>query len=328
MIMHYYYTSYIKLYATNMSFVKFIEVEEDRSGQRIDNFLLAKVGNIPKTLVYRWLRKGEVRVNKGRIKPTYRVQAGDLVRIPPVNIETKAPIKHLTKENLVYLEDCILYEDSDFLVLNKPSGLAVHGGSGIDSGLIERLRILRPYAKKLELVHRLDRETSGCILIAKKYSILTYFHQQLIEHNINKVYHALVAGCWSVAITKIDKPLKKNIASSGERFSIISEDGKPSITTVDILKSYQDTTLLAASPKTGRTHQLRVHLKSEGCPIIGDDKYGDRYINQQFQKKGIKRLLLHAYQLIFIHPKTNEKICITAPYDKIFSLISTDEMFK
>lgn len=301
-----------------MSSVRFIEVDEDRNGQRIDNFLISQVGNIPKPLVYRWLRKGEVRVNKGRIKPIYRVRTGDIVRIPPVSLDSKPMPKNLTKENLSYLEEFVLYEDNDFLVLNKPSGLAVHGGSGIDSGLIERLRILRPYAKKLELVHRLDRETSGCILIAKKYSILTYFHQQLIGHKINKIYHAVVEGDWPKTVTKIDKPLKKNIASSGERFCVVSHDGKPSITTVNIIKTFKDATLLEASPKTGRTHQLRVHLLSEGCPIIGDNKYGNREINQNFYKKGVKRLLLHAYQLEFIHPKTNEKVSIIAPYDAAY----------
>ena len=302
-----------------MSLVKYIEVEEDRNGQRIDNFLLSQVGNIPKALVYRWLRKGEVRVNKGRIKPTYRVQAGDVIRIPPVKLEPKAVIEKLTSKDLTYLEDCIVFEDKDLLILNKPSGLAVHGGSGIDSGLIERLRVLRPLAKKLELVHRLDRETSGCLMIAKKYSVLTKLHQDLIQHNIKKTYHALVVGKWPKALNKIDQPLKKNIASSGERYSKVANDGKESITTVKIREQYSQSTLLEACPLTGRTHQLRVHLKYGGCPIIGDEKYGQKIINQEYTKQGINRLLLHAYKLDFIHPNTEKRICITAEYDQKFN---------
>jgi 23S rRNA pseudouridine955/2504/2580 synthase len=269
-------------------------------------------------LVYRWLRKGEVRVNKGRVKQTYRVQAGDIIRIPPFQLEQENTIQYLKPSDLSYLEDKILYEDGDFLIMNKPSGLAVHGGTGIDSGLIERLRVLRPTAKKLELVHRLDRDTSGCIIIAKKYSILTYFHEQLREHKIKKLYHALVVGQWPKAVHKIDQPLKKNVASSGERFTRVDPEGKESLTTVRILEKYNDTTLIEARPHTGRTHQLRVHLKYGGCSIVGDSKYGQKDINSIFQKKGVKRLLLHANQLTFDHPKSGEKISFMAPYDKQF----------
>jgi 23S rRNA pseudouridine955/2504/2580 synthase len=246
------------------------------------------------------------------------VQAGDIIRIPPVQLEPKKLIQNLNQVNLSYLEDMILYEDPDFLIINKPTGLAVHGGTGIDSGLIERLRILRPTAKKLELVHRLDRDTSGCIIIAKKYSVLTYFHAQFKEHKIKKLYHALVVGNWPKAVHKIDQPLKKNVASSGERFTHIASDGKESLTTVRIIEKYNSTTLLEARLHTGRTHQIRVHLKYVGCPIVGDSKYGQKDMNLTFHQAGVKRLLLHANQLTFTHPKSGEKVSVLAKYDEQF----------
>ena len=304
-----------------MQKVQHITVIKDREGQRIDNFLLAHVGKIPKSLVYRWLRKGEVRVNKKRVKQTYRVVCDDIVRIPPVFLEPNTSEEKLKKLDFSYLEDFILYEDKDFIVMNKPTGLAVHGGSGLDSGLIERLRVLRPNEKKLELVHRLDRDTSGCILIAKKYSILTYFHEQLRERKVKKVYHALVSGLWPKSITKIDKPLKKFVPSSGERFVRVDQEGKASLTTTRVLESFSDCTLVQASPHTGRTHQLRVHLQSVGHPILGDRKYSKRELDKPFMDKGLNRLFLHAYELTFIKPGTDESMTIRAEYDAVLEKV-------
>jgi 23S rRNA pseudouridine955/2504/2580 synthase len=304
-----------------MQKVQHITVIKDREGQRIDNFLLAHVGKIPKALVYRWLRKGEVRVNKKRVKQTYRIVCDDIVRIPPVFLEPNTSEEKLKKLDFSYLEDFILYEDKDFIVLNKSTGLAVHGGSGLDSGLIERLRVLRPNEKKLELVHRLDRDTSGCILIAKKYSTLTYFHEQLRERKVKKIYHALVSGSWPKSITKIDKPLKKFVPSSGERFVRVDQEGKASLTTTRILENFPECTLVQASPHTGRTHQLRVHLQSVGHPILGDRKYSRRELDKPFMDKGLNRLFLHAYELTFIKPGTDESMTIRAEYDAVLEKV-------
>lgn len=309
--------------------VQYIEVQDDRLGQRIDNFLVTYLDNVPKSLVYRWLRKGEVRVNKGRVKPTYRLKQDDVIRVPPVETKVKPVLERLTVDDVKYLERFILYEDKDLMVLNKPFGLAVHGGSNIDSGLIERLRILRPYAKKLELVHRLDRETSGCLLIAKKYSVLTFLHQQLRDGKMQKIYHAVVQGAFPNKLTQINKPIKKNIAASGERFSIIAQDGKVSLTKLRLLKNHNHLSLLELMPITGRTHQLRIHLKSVGYPILGDDKYN---ITQSNNIHKAKRLMLHARSLSFIHPQDQKLMTIDAEHDGYFKemleLIDASEIAK
>ena len=296
--------------------VQYITVSNDREGQRIDNFLIAYVGKVPRSLIYRWLRKGEVRVNKKRIKQTYKLKENDIVRIPPVSVEAKISLEQLNKYDFNYLEKRIIYENSDYMIVNKPSGLAVHGGTGINVGLIEQLRVIRPNEKKLELVHRLDRDTSGCILVAKKYSILTYFHQLLRERKVKKNYHALVFGHWPKAVSKIDKPLKKFIPSSGgERFVRIDKEGKPSLTTISVIEKFENCTLVNASPHTGRTHQLRVHLQSVGHPILGDRKYSRREYDQKFIEVGLKRLFLHAKELVFIPPGSEIKKSFIAPYD-------------
>lgn len=299
--------------------VQYVTIDNDRVGQRIDNFLISALGKIPKACVYRWLRKGEVRVNKKRIKQTYRLQESDIVRIPPMFFDEQISEKKLKNYNFSYLEKLIIYEDNDFMILNKPHGLAVHGGTGINIGLIEQLKHIRPNEKKLELVHRLDRDTSGCILIAKKYSILVYFHQQLRDRKIIKNYHALVYGAWLNSNTSINKPLKKFVPKSGERFVRVHPDGKESITTVSVLKRFNNCTLVNASPKTGRTHQLRVHLQSEGHPILGDVKYSREEFDNEFIKFGLKRLFLHANELIFTLPNCNTVRSFTASYDNSLS---------
>lgn len=297
--------------------VQLLVISEDEAGQRLDNFLLAKLKGVPKSLIYRIVRKGEVRVNKGRVKPDYKLQADDMVRVPPVRVAEKneAPIStKLTK--VAELEQHILYEDEVLLVINKPSGIAVHGGSGLSFGVIEALRALRPEARFLELVHRIDKDTSGILLVAKKRSALRNLHQQLREKIVNKDYLALVRGQWQAHCKVVKAPLNKNELASGERIVRVSEEGKPSETRFAIEERYVNATLIKASPITGRTHQIRVHTQFAGHPIALDDKYGDRSFDQKMEQLGLHRLFLHAYAIRFIHPKTEEEMHITAPLDK------------
>lgn len=296
--------------------VQFFTISDDEAGQRLDNFLLAKLKGVPKSLIYRIVRKGEVRVNKGRVKPDYKLQADDMVRIPPVRVAEKNETPISTKLNKVAeLEQHILYEDDVLLVLNKPSGIAVHGGSGLTFGVIEALRALRPQARFLELVHRIDRDTSGILLVAKKRSALRNLHEQLREKIVQKDYLALVRGQWQSHTKIIKAPLLKNELASGERIVRVSEEGKPSETRFSIEERYPTATLIKASPITGRTHQIRVHTQFAGHPIALDDKYGDREFDQKMQNIGLHRLFLHAYAIRFIHPKTEEQMIITAPLD-------------
>ncbi|MCF6776633.1 RluA family pseudouridine synthase [Thiotrichales bacterium 19X7-9] len=301
-----------------MTHINYIEVDE-RQGQRIDNFLLSYFHyKAPKSLIYRLIRKGVIRVNKKRITPSYKLQLGDIVKIPNIEINQteKQPI---SIEKAEFLEHCILFEDEYLIVLNKPYGLAVHGGSGIDAALIERLRVIRPNEKRLELVHRLDKATSGCIIIAKKHHILTYFHELLITKKMKKIYHALVHGQWPKKLNKIDLALYKYKRPSGEHAVKVSPEGKPSLTTVNIIKSFNNTaTLVETRPLTGRTHQLRVHLAHNKHPIIGDEKYGDHHKDKYFYQNNHKRLFLHAYELRFIHPVSEKPMTIQAPYDDAF----------
>ncbi|HDR1351681.1 TPA: 23S rRNA pseudouridine(955/2504/2580) synthase RluC [Pasteurella multocida] len=296
--------------------VKMLTISEDEAGQRIDNYLLAKLKGVPKSLIYRILRKGEVRVNKGRIKPEYKLQANDIVRVPPVRVSEKEHAPISTKLNKVsQLEKQILFEDECLLVLNKPSGIAVHGGSGLSFGVIEALRTLRPDARFLELVHRLDRDTSGILLVAKKRSALRSLHEQLREKTVQKNYLALVRGQWQSHCKVVKAPLLKNELSSGERIVRVSEQGKPSETRFSIEERYEYATLVKASPVTGRTHQIQVHTQYAGHPIALDDKYGDKHFDEQMTQLGLTRLFLHAFSIRFEHPKTGETLRINAPLD-------------
>lgn len=302
--------------------VQFFTISEDEAGQRLDNFLLAKLKGVPKSLIYRIVRKGEVRVNKGRAKPEYKLQAEDMVRVPPVRVAEKNEPPVSTKLNKVAeLEAQILYEDEVMLVLNKPSGIAVHGGSGLSFGVIEALRALRPDARFLELVHRIDRDTSGILLVAKKRSALRSLHEQLREKIVQKTYLALVRGQWQAHCKVIKAPLNKNELASGERIVRVSEEGKPSETRFSIEERYAQATLIKASPITGRTHQIRVHTQHAGHPIALDDKYGDKEFDQKMQQCGLNRLFLHAYEIRFEHPKTGEQMHITAPLDKTLKAV-------
>ncbi|CAM3931996.1 23S rRNA pseudouridine(955/2504/2580) synthase RluC [Avibacterium endocarditidis] len=296
--------------------VKMLQISEDEAGQRIDNYLLNKLKGVPKSLIYRILRKGEVRVNKGRIKPEYKLQSGDIVRVPPVRVseKTQAPVsKKLNK--VAQLEQQIIFEDDALLVLNKPSGIAVHGGSGLDFGVIEALRALRPEARFLELVHRLDRDTSGILLVAKKRSALRHLHEQLRNKTVRKDYLALVRGQWQSHCKAIKAPLLKNELAGGERIVRVSEQGKPSETLFSIEERYDNATLVKASPVTGRTHQIRVHTQYAGHPIALDSKYGDKQFDSQMAELGLDRLFLHAYAIRLEHPKTQETLTLTAPLE-------------
>ncbi len=302
----------------NLQQVQFIEPDADQQGQRIDNFLRTHLKGVPKSMIYRILRKGEVRVNKKRVKPEYKLQVGDIIRVPPIRVAEQAPGPSPKLEKVAALESQILFEDSHLMVINKPSGLAVHGGSGLSFGMIEGLRALRPDAHFLELVHRLDRDTSGCIMVAKKRSALRSLHEQLREGQMDKRYLALVKGQWPATRFKVKAPLRKNILQSGERMVSVSEDGKPSETRYRIIKSFEDATLIEASPITGRTHQIRVHCLHAGHPIAGDDKYGDSQFDSSLTAKGLNRLCLHAVSLKLTHPKSGESIKFEAPLDGTF----------
>ena len=296
--------------------VQFLTISDDEAGQRIDNYLLNKLKGVPKSLIYRIVRKGEVRINKGRIKPEYKLQAGDILRIPPVHTSEKAQPPISNKLNKVnQLENQIIFEDDYLLAINKPSGIAVHGGSGLSFGVIEALRALRPEARFLELVHRLDRDTSGILLIAKKRSVLRHLHEQLRIKTIQKDYLALVRGQWQSHCKVVQAPLLKNELSGGERIVRVSEQGKPSETRFSIEERYIAATLIKASPITGRTHQIRVHTQYAGHPIALDDKYGDAEFDRQMRELGLDRLFLHAFSLCFEHPKTGETLRLNAPLD-------------
>ncbi|WP_211823902.1 23S rRNA pseudouridine(955/2504/2580) synthase RluC [Proteus terrae] len=296
--------------------VQFVTIDGDEAGQRIDNFLLARLKGVPKSMIYRIIRKGEVRVNKGRIKPEYKINAGDSIRIPPVRVSEKEEIAVSPKlDKVSALADCILYEDDHLMLINKPSGTAVHGGSGLSFGVIEGLRALRPEARFLELVHRLDRDTSGVLLIAKKRSALRTLHEQLRLKQMQKDYLALVRGQWQSHTKVVQAPLLKNILQSGERVVKVSNEGKPSETRFKVEERFEFATLVKASPVTGRTHQIRVHTLHAGHPIAFDDRYGDRDFDSQLVGTKLKRLFLHASSLTFTHPSTGEQMRIEAPMD-------------
>ena len=297
--------------------VRFQTVEAGYQEQRIDNYLMAQLKGVPKSLVYRILRKGEVRVNKKRVKPEYKLQVGDIIRIPPVRVAEANPLPSAKLDQVQALQDHILYEDDVLMVMNKPAGLAVHGGSGLQFGLIESLRALRPDAKQMELVHRLDRETSGCILIAKRRSALRSLHEQLRNKTMDKQYLALVRGQWQKHVKLIAAPLLKNTLKSGERVVRVDAEGKPSETRFRIVEKYAQCTLVEASPITGRTHQIRVHALHAGHPIACDPKYGDAEFDQSMQTLGLSRLFLHAHQLTFSHPQTGKAVTVNAPLDDI-----------
>lgn len=296
--------------------VKLITIPVDVTGQRIDNFLLTHLKGVPRSMIYRILRKGEVRVNRNRTKPEYRLAGGDVVRIPPMRIADTDGIPLSAKfSKIAVLADCVLFEDDYLLALNKPFGTAVHGGSGLRFGVIEGLRALRPDAHFLELVHRLDRDTSGVLLIAKRRSALRALHEQLRLKSMQKDYLALVRGQWSSRCNSVQAPLLKNVMQNGERIVKVHEQGKPAETHFKVEERFEHVTLVKASPITGRTHQIRVHALHAGHPIIFDDRYGDAQFDQSFKITGLNRLFLHAAALRFEHPASGETMHLEAPLD-------------
>jgi len=299
--------------------VVWVTVDEDNHGQRLDNFLLAQLRGVPRSIIYRIVRKGEVRINKGRVKPDTRLVTGDLVRIPPVIRKEKAPQAAPGSRVQGVVEAAVVFENDQMLVVNKPSGIAVHGGSGLSFGLIEVLRSARPEARFLELVHRLDRDTSGLVMIAKKRSSLRYLQDELRQRRIRKQYHALVTGDWPGKLGRVDEPLLRYEMPNGERRVRVDEAGKPSLTMFRCLARYKGYSLVEASPVTGRTHQIRVHSVFAGHPIAGDDKYMDDVSLKAFRAVGGQRLMLHARALELALPVTGESVRFEAPYDDVFS---------
>ena len=297
--------------------VTFVTINSDNAGQRVDNFLLSKLKGVPKTYVYRIIRKGEVRINKKRCKVSSRLSTGDIVRIPPVRVAEPKQLSDKATERHRYLLDKVLYQDEHIMVINKPSGLAVHSGSGLSYGIIELLRELTQL-RFLELVHRLDRETSGCLLLAKKRSALTTLSEAFRSnsgknHQLDKRYLALVKGNWDVKQTSIKEPLSKRKMSAGEHRVIVAEDGQYAHTIFSVKKVFSNATLVEAKLLTGRTHQVRVHAQSQSHSLAGDDKYGDRSFNIKMKEVGLNRLFLHASNLKFNHPASGERVSVEAP---------------
>ncbi len=289
--------------------VTFQTIDEFSQGQRLDNFLVKILKGVPKSHIYRVIRKGEIRVNKGRKKAEYKLQLDDVVRIPPIRVSESGQVQ--ASDSLKQLlTDSILYEDKGLLIINKPSGLAVHSGSGVTIGVIEALRSM--YKDPVELVHRLDRATSGVLLIAKKRNVLKNLHQQLNQHQMEKRYTALVRGTWSKKRHTIDAPLYQN-----SRYTVVDAKGKQAISHFQPLKNFSqqnfEASLVEVLIETGRTHQIRAHAKHAKHPIAGDDKYGDPSFDKQVKDKGLKRLFLHAHQLTFTNPLTNEIQKVQAP---------------
>ena len=296
--------------------VSYVEAQEGDDGQRLDNFLLRTLGAVPRSLIYRILRTGEVRVNGRRAKPAYRLVAGDKVRLPPLqgagrkqaSDASKAPSKSLRD----FVAAAVVHEDRDLIVVNKPAGVAVHGGSGVSFGVIEALRAVHPELKELELVHRLDRETSGCLLIAKRRAVLRDLHAQLRERQMKKRYLTLVAGKWPFGAKTIDLPLKTNLKQGGERVVRVHSEGQQAVTTFKPIEQFgKIATLLDVDLGTGRTHQIRVHAAHAGYPVAGDEKYGDREKDAKLKEYGLTRMFLHAASLTF--RRGEELFTVTAP---------------
>lgn len=299
--------------------VSWLTITDANDGQRIDNFLLTLLKGAPKTLVYRIIRKGEVRINKGRVKADSRIQTGDVVRVPPVRLPEKAAVPEAPKAARQQLQLAIIYEDNGLLAINKPEGLAVHGGSGVSLGLIETLRQARPDHSYLELVHRLDRDTSGIILVAKKRSVLTALQRMLAsQRGVTKHYLAMVHGHWPASVKNVYAPLKKVEREGKERIVLVSEEGKASHTRTQLLSVGAHYSLVRAEPVTGRTHQIRVHCQTQGAAIAGDLRYCDNVQQGIDQRHKIQRLMLHAYQLAFRHPESGENLLLSAPLSDEF----------
>lgn len=287
------------------------DVGPEAAGQRVDNYLTRRLKGVPKSHIYRILRSGEVRVNSRRVGPDYRLEEGDRVRIPPVRTAPRPAAPR--QAPATRLKADILYEDDVLLVINKPAGVAVHGGSGVARGVVEQLRLERPEARFLELVHRLDRDTSGVLMLAKRRSALTELHRQLREGQVQKFYLVLVKGEWRDDKRSVTLPLDKYVLASGERRVSVSRDGRPAHTVFRLQRTWRGFSLLEAELKTGRTHQIRVHLAHLGFPVAGDDKYGDFKLNKRLAPQGLKRMFLHARKTGITHPGSGAPLALEAP---------------
>jgi len=287
------------------------EVDAESAGQRVDNYLTKRLKGVPKSHIYRILRNGEVRINSGRVGPDYRVQAGDRLRLPPLRIAKPAAVPRHPPASRLKAE--VIYEDDILLVINKPAGVAVHGGSGISRGVVEQLRLERPEGRFLELVHRLDRDTSGVLLLAKRRSGLLALHRQLREGAVHKLYVVLVKGRWRDGQRSVKLPLHKYVLPSGERRVAVKSEGVPAHTVFRLQRHWSGYCLLEAELRTGRTHQIRVHLAHLGYPVAGDDKYGDFALNKQLARQGLKRMFLHACKVVITHPQGGAIVSLEAP---------------
>ena len=313
----------MKTHAISKDSVSLITVAEHEAGQRLDNYLIKILKGVPKSHIHRIIRAGEVRLNKKRCKPDSRIQTGDLLRIPPVRTAEKQRSSENRAQAVPAREFTIIYEDDALLVIDKPAGIAVHGGSGVSFGVIEQIRRARPEARYLELVHRLDKDTSGLLMIAKKRSALVKLHEAIRNDHPKKIYLALGVGKLPNDSFHVKLPLFKYTGAQGEKMVRVSEDGQSAHTIFRMLNRFSDDllhqvglshlTLVQATLKTGRTHQIRVHLQSQHCPIAGDERYGDYQANKRLQKLGLKRMFLHAAELHLDHPLTGEKLILKAP---------------
>ncbi len=304
-LINYFFRDFMTIHVT----ARLVTVDEFSIGQRLDNYLLKQLKGVPKSHIYRIIRKGEVRVNKGRKKAEYKLQLEDIVRIPPIKTASEKTIK--PSDNLIdLLNQSILYEDNGLMILNKHHGMAVHGGSNVSVGLVEALKT--KYKQPIELVHRLDRSTSGCLILAKKRSVLKALHEQLVQHQMEKRYIALVKNSWSKKRHTVDAPIYQN-----SRYSVIDAKGKQAVSHFHPLKNFQkddfSASLVEVVIETGRTHQIRVHAKYADHPIAQDDKYGDRLFDKMMKEKGLNRLFLHAKSVTFTNPMTNEIQKVVAP---------------
>ena len=304
-LINYFFRDFMTIHVT----ARLVTVDEFSIGQRLDNYLLKQLKGVPRSHIYRIIRKGEVRVNKGRKKAEYKLQLEDIVRIPPIKTASEKAIK--PSDNLIdLLNQSILYEDNGMMILNKHHGMAVHGGSNVSVGLVEALKT--KYKQPIELVHRLDRSTSGCLILAKKRSVLKALHEQLVQHQMEKRYIALVKNSWSKKRHTVDAPIYQN-----SRYSVIDAKGKQAVSHFHPLKNFQkddfSASLVEVVIETGRTHQIRVHAKYADHPIAQDDKYGDRLFDKMMKEKGLNRLFLHAKSVTFTNPTTNEIQKVVAP---------------
>ena len=296
--------------------VSFLQIDAEYADQRIDNYLFSRLKTLPKTRLYRLLRKGEIRVNKKRTGPSYRLQAGDVIRLPPMHLEPTQDLGAPKPRAVERLQASIIYEDKGLMIINKPSGIPVHGGTRTPMGVVETLRAMYPKLPQLELAHRLDAETSGVLILAKKRSVLREIHALLRTGGaIHKVYWALTLGQWKKADLRVDVALSKNHLSSGERIVRVDAEGKESLTVFKTLKTFENASLVEATLHTGRTHQIRVHASYRGHPLAGDEKYGDKDFNKIMRQLGLKRLFLHAKKIEFILPSTGQVVSVEAPLD-------------